>query len=272
MHLGTAVELATDRDFAVHEFSCLDDHTGWFGEQQTTYQIVLVRAGMFRVRSGGIVSDVDSAVCYLGVPGTARSFAHPATGEMATLISLNPRLWQSMAGDARIVGHRAYTNARIELAHRRLIAARADPGYALTEQLLELLAGVLSQTAGASTPANRQPTNADRTLVENARAAIAAGHPLAERLGSLARLLGVSPYRLSRAFPRELGVSLTHYRNRIRITRALDRLAAGEPSLATLATDLGFADQAHLTRTVRDHLGNTPSALRRLLTSQKSAG
>jgi len=61
---------------------------------------------MFRVRSGGIVSDVDSAVCYLGVRERRGRFAHPATGEMATLISLNPRLWQSMAGDARIVGHR----------------------------------------------------------------------------------------------------------------------------------------------------------------------
>jgi len=270
MHLGTAVELAADRDFAVHEFSCLDDHTGWFGEYQTSYQVVLVRAGMFRVRSGGVVSDVDSAVCYLGVPGAARSFAHPATGEICTLISLSPRLWRSMAGDAPIVGHRAYTNAHIELAHRRLLAARADPGFALTEQLLELLVGVLSQTTAAPTPANQRATSADRRLVENARAAIAADHPLARRLGSLARLLGVSPYRLSRAFPRELGVSLTHYRNRVRIARALDRLEAGEPSLATLAADLGFADQAHLTRTVRDHLGNTPSALRQLLT--KSAG
>jgi AraC-like DNA-binding protein len=36
----------------------------------------------------------------------------------------------------------------------------------------------------------------------------------------------------------------------------------GEPCLARLAADLGFADQAHLTRVVRRELDETPSALR----------
>jgi transcriptional regulator GlxA family with amidase domain len=70
---------------------------------------------------------------------------------------------------------------------------------------------------------------------------------------------------LSRAFSRHLGVSLTRYRNRVRVERALDRLDAGVDDLAGLAADLGFADQAHLCRTMRDHLGQPPSALRRLL-------
>jgi AraC-like DNA-binding protein len=60
-------------------------------------------------------------------------------------------------------------------------------------------------------------------------------------------------------------MSLTHYRNRARVSRALERLAAGERSLGILAADLGFADQAHLTRTVRAYAGHTPSVLRRLL-------
>ncbi|MET9437782.1 helix-turn-helix domain-containing protein [Streptomyces sp. NPDC006551] len=89
---------------------------------------------------------------------------------------------------------------------------------------------------------------------------------------SLAQLLGVSPYRLSRAFPRELGVTVTHYRQRVRIGRALDRREAGEDSLGTLAADLGYADQAHLTRTMRQYLGSTPAALRRLLTPAQSTG
>nr|WP_231921066.1 AraC family transcriptional regulator [Micromonospora narathiwatensis] len=39
----------------------------------------------------------------------------------------------------------------------------------------------------------------------------------------------------------------------------------GVDSLAGLAAELGFADQAHLTRTVRAQLGHTPGQLRRLL-------
>ncbi|NUP21532.1 MAG: helix-turn-helix transcriptional regulator [Streptomyces sp.] len=105
------------------------------------------------------------------------------------------------------------------------------------------------------------------SLVDAAREVIAADHPAAGGLLSLAELLAVSPFQLSRAFTRELGISLTHYRNRVRVSRALERLESGEPSLATLAADLGFADQAHLTRTIRRHVGHTPTAVRRLLTS-----
>ena len=90
-------------------------------------------------------------------------------------------------------------------------------------------------------------------------------HPAAKGLFPLAELLGVSPYRLSRAFTRELGVSLTRYRNRVRLGRALDRLEDGEPSLAALAADLDFADQAHLSRMMTEYMGHTPTALRRLL-------
>jgi hypothetical protein len=49
------------------------------------------------------------------------------------------------------------------------------------------------------------------------------------------------------------------------VTLALERLAAGGPSLARLAAGLGFAGHAHLTRTVREQLGHTPAQLRRLL-------
>jgi len=42
----------------------------------------------------------------------------------------------------------------------------------------------------------------------------------------------------------------------------LERLADRERSLARLAGELGFADQAHLARVVRREVGSTPSALR----------
>ncbi|HEY8452210.1 MAG: helix-turn-helix domain-containing protein [Micromonosporaceae bacterium] len=58
---------------------------------------------------------------------------------------------------------------------------------------------------------------------------------------------------------------MTRYRNQVRARRALDRIEQGGTSLSRLAADLGFADQAHLTRTVRAHVGCTPTQVRRLL-------
>jgi AraC-like DNA-binding protein len=69
---------------------------------------------------------------------------------------------------------------------------------------------------------------------------------------------------LSPAFRRQTGVSLTRYRNRIWVSKALHRLE-GDRDLGGLAADLGFADQAHLTRTMTEHAGYTPGRVRTLL-------
>jgi transcriptional regulator GlxA family with amidase domain len=128
----------------------------------------------------------------------------------------------------------------------------------VAEELLGLVAAAVRAPALAP--------RGGRELVAAAREAMGA----ASGLWGLAELLGVSPYRLSRAFSAELGVSVTRYRNRVRVGLAMDRLAGGERDLAGLAAELGFADQGHLCRTVRQHLGHTPTAVRRLLSPAPS--
>lgn len=178
-----------------------------------------------------------------------------------------------MAGaDASPVRQSVYVGARLDLAHRRVLASArtGDVDHAVTEDLLGLLSVTVGQAVDGTVPVGDRPDRDDAVLVAAARHAIGAAHPASGGLLPLAELLGVSPYRLSRSFSRELGVSLTRYRNRVRIGRALDRLDAGEDSLAVLAADLGFCDQAHLCRTMRQYLGHTPTALRRLLAPQSS--
>ncbi|MFF9817692.1 helix-turn-helix domain-containing protein [Streptomyces sp. NPDC014006] len=266
----TALPVAGHPDFTVTAVTCRGDHVRWSApEVRTDYRIVLVRLGRFRRRVAGDTADMDTTMAYVGVPGEEESFAHPAGGDVCTSISVTPHLWRSLADDAEAPAPQAvYVDPPLDLAHRRLLAAApcGDVGYALCEELLALLAATIGRTATGPTPLAPTPSARDRALVAAAREAIVQAHPSADTLFSLAELLGVSPYRLSRAFPRALGVTVTHYRQRVRIGRALDRLEAGENSLGTLAADLGYADQAHLTRTMRQYLGHTPTAVRRLLT------
>lgn len=251
-----AVEVAAGPGYALSAVRCADDHAGWSPpEVAGGHRMVLVRRGRFQRRSRGVIADAEPAVAYLASPGEEEEFAHPAGGDVCTSLTFSAHRWHQLSGDRR-PNPAVYVDGALDLAHRRAVAATADPGFALAEQLLVLV--------GRAMAVRLLPTG-DRALVARARSAIAADHPSAAGLFPLAELLGVSPYRLSRAFPRELGVSLTRYRNRIRVGRALDRLEAGERELARLAADLGFADQAHLTRTVREHTGSTPAALRRLL-------
>ncbi|MEU4425054.1 helix-turn-helix transcriptional regulator [Actinoplanes sp. NPDC024001] len=257
--------VAARPDFTIAAVTCRDDHRNWSpAESHDSFRLILVRRGRFRRRVGGVRTDLDPTVAYLGAPGEEEFFAHPAGGDVCTSMFLSPALWHGIAGDRQLTSPVVYVDAELDLAHRRLLAsARAgDVDHAVAEHLLHLMSRAVTQAVAQPTPAAGA---ADRPLVAAAREAIGAGHPAAGGLLPLAALLGVSPFRLSRAFSAQMGVSLTRYRNRVRVAHALDRLEAGEAQLGSLAADLGFADQAHLCRTVRAHLGHTPTALRRLL-------
>ncbi|WP_410566497.1 helix-turn-helix domain-containing protein [Amycolatopsis sp. cmx-4-61] len=251
-----AVEVVARPEYAVSVVRCTDDHTGWSpAEVPSGHRMVLVRRGRFRRRVRGEVADANPTAAYLAEPGEEECFAHPAGGDVCTSVEFGAPLWRRLTAD-RPTRTTVYVDGALELAHRRVVASAPDPDYALAEQLLVLVSAAVTRPV-------RMRARDDRALVARAREAVVADDPAAAGLFGLAESLGVSPYRLSRAFPREVGVSLTRYRNRVRVSRALERLEAGERDLARLAADLGFADQAHLTRVVREHAGVPPGVVRR---------
>lgn len=261
-------DVAIGPDFAIRTVTCRDDHTGWSPSVvRDEYNLVLPRRGRFQRRADGDSTEIDTTLAYVSVPGAEENFAHPAGGDVCTWINLAPQRWSELTGDVPRRRSTFYVDARLDLIHRRMLTAAAagELGHGSAEQLLAALAEILDQTGDTPTPANVRTQATDRALVAAARDAVLTCDPAANALLPLASLLAVSPFRLSRAFSREMGVSLARFRNRVRVTKALDRLEHGEHSLAGLAADLGFADQAHLTRTVRQHLHRTPTALRRLL-------
>ncbi|MPZ81199.1 MAG: AraC family transcriptional regulator, partial [Actinophytocola sp.] len=142
----TSVGLAARPGLSVWGVRCADDHTGWSApEVREDYRLVLVRRGRFR-RHTGVAVDLEPAVGYLGAPGEEERFAHPAGGDECTSVTLSPALGARLAGGSRPA---VYVDARVELAHRRVLAAGADIDYALVEAMLGLLA---LATAGAPAP------------------------------------------------------------------------------------------------------------------------
>jgi len=81
-------------------------------------------------------------------------------------------------------------------------------------------------------------------------------------LAEIANAAGLPPFRLHRAFTRSLGVSPHVYQRLARIRRATAMLRTGVP-VCEVAAATGFADQAHLTRTLKSTLATTPAAYRR---------
>lgn len=82
---------------------------------------------------------------------------------------------------------------------------------------------------------------------------------------SVASRLGFDRRTFVPAFRKVVGVAPKHYELLGRLQRANAALRSQNPiSLAVVAAETGFADQAHMTRDVRKFTGNTPSQIRRL--------
>jgi AraC-like DNA-binding protein len=74
--------------------------------------------------------------------------------------------------------------------------------------------------------------------------------------------MGLTPQSISRGFRQAYGVSPKRYRLEQRTLRALRRLQTWPGTLAALAADVGFSDQAHLARAVLAMTGVAPHRLR----------
>jgi AraC-like DNA-binding protein len=72
---------------------------------------------------------------------------------------------------------------------------------------------------------------------------------------------------------RMYGVNSAQYRSEARARQAWRRIVSSDAPLAHIAVDCGFADQAHMTRSVGQLTGRSPAAWRRAVTSvQEGAG
>jgi AraC-like DNA-binding protein len=73
---------------------------------------------------------------------------------------------------------------------------------------------------------------------------------------------GIPPWAVSRGFGLVFGVSPEAFRARSRTRHALKRIHDTQTPLASIAAELGFADQSHMTRSVKQLTGIAPQAWR----------
>jgi AraC-like DNA-binding protein len=198
-------------------------------EASDTVGVLFVRSGCFR-RDESLL-DVTSV--YIDPPGReAREFHRQGSDDRWTAFRMSPA---ALGGGAvALPAGAVFSPPFLDLEHRRLLSlAYRSPEQITRDQIAALVWAVL-----------------DRLNLPRAIAG---------------REAAVSPHHLSRIFAAETGQTISAYRNCLRARVALERVAAGERSLARIAADLGFADHAHLTRVVRRQAGAPPSNLRELL-------
>jgi AraC-like DNA-binding protein len=231
--------------------------------------------GLVLIRRGGYWREVRGRGAYLG-PTDAffeRPFVeqridhHRESGDRCTSLWLSEKSVCALAGDISVPDAPITTTPVIDLQHRELIVTlrRGIDRFEFDERLAQLVGALTECAAPGRFTARRSTTRASHfRLVQHAREAIVAD-PAGADFGDLAQALGHTRFHVSRVFSRVTGMTLSQFRNRVRLAIAFERLADGHENLAVLAADLGFADQSHLSRVVRANTGERTSALRHRL-------
>lgn len=275
---GRTRTLLTGRDISVTSITCPGGRATSVEELlgSSRYELCLVRSGSFLLR-GRVVDGpevevfADPTMCLFGSPEHVVEVTHPhpggdidtcvfvsedvlaTLGVFSKLPALSPRTWQ------------------VSWLHRVLLTLCSHPDpdpLAVEETALLLFVAALEQAEPGRWAAGRPGARERRRLADEARAALVAD-PTISRVTDLARMLGCSPHHLSRLFREATGHGVAQFRMALRVELALEQLMQGEGDLARIAADLGFADHAHLTRTMRATLGQTPSSMRELMRSSR---
>lgn len=136
------------------------------------------------------------------------------------------------------------------------------PLYA-TSLSIALAAYLFEHQGSGGKPASRE--RAGLTPAQKARVLDLVHHRLADKLAleEMAETAGVSRFHFLRLFKNSFGTTPHRFVLDQRIAAARLLLESTKAPLADIATSTGFADQSHLCRAMRRHLGVSPAEWRR---------
>lgn len=187
-------------------------------------------------------------------------------GDGASVLVIQPDPFAEELRDFAITldGVHAFRHARVEIAGRRL-ARELKADDRLTPLAAQALAiEMLVDATRALGGGNADRRDGRPAWLERAEELVHDCYRQPLRLADVASAAGVSVSHLSAVFRAAHGVSLGAYIRALRVEWAAERLASGVGSIAAIALQAGFSDQAHLTRAFKRATGRTPGSWRRM--------
>lgn len=199
------------------------------------------------VRAGDLIAIAPGAV-HTG----AIAAAAPSDG-VAVMMLYAPPSWLMRTG-LELPSRSTKVTSPVLVRQAETLAS-AESAQAWLQHALPLLTEASDKPAGIKT--DPTPSDSVRALLARVQIAMLRGE---QTVAGLARHCAVSRERLHRVVSQWLGMSPVEYLRAVRIHRAKQLLLNGA-SVAAVASDCGFSDQAHFTRWFRRVFGYTPGDL-----------
>lgn len=215
--------------------------------------------GVLHYMGPGTVVVVEPGEPHTGGPAGVEGFAYRAMYPAAGLLGGRPQFRDLVLHDPELA-------LQLRAAHRSL--SRGDDPIEAESRLASTLATLVDRHAIP----DRKPrlvagSRTARTVMVRLEDQMAAPPSLA----AIAADLGLSRFQVVRAFRDSMGMPPYAWLAQRRVARARVLLAAGaRPS--QVAAQVGFADQAHLTRWFRRVVGVTPGTYRNSVQDNRGAG
>ncbi|NEA62010.1 AraC family transcriptional regulator [Streptomyces sp. SID12488] len=225
------------------------------GVSSSGVEIIDYRGGRICTDPGSLVV-LEPGEIHTGGPATSAGYSYralyadPALLADGILDGRFPHFREPLVDDPELAA--AFHTAHIELS------ACPDPLEA--ESRLAWLLAELARRHSTARPADDRVPGEGR-IAREVRTRLADELTAPPSLADLATDLGLSRYQLLRAFRTTVGIPPYAWLAQHRVTRARGLLDAGLRP-AEVASLVGFADQAHLTRWFRRVMGVTPAAYR----------
>jgi AraC family transcriptional regulator len=223
--------------------------------------VTLLVRGQLRERSGSIDVSPDPLSIVVKPSGLRHANLFGSMAVVTCQIVLDATAhddgrWQRSIDRWRWVPGGPAVTAALRLAGS---LAAGDDRY---EGKLELAEAVLDALDG-DTAHGRRPPWLDKAIafIEDE---LARGTQRIRTI-DVATAIGVHRVHLARVFQRHQSVAVVTWIQRRRVQRAAERLGRSNETLSQVSAAMGFADQSHMNRTFRRHLGLLPSPYRGLV-------
>jgi len=214
-----------------------------------------------------VVAEANQVVFFNA--GEPYRVSHPVAGGDANLtVTVAPGLLAELAprGMLRDGDAPAFTRQRLRIDARAqalagLLRHSLKCGTIETLEAETLALTLVRRAIGERTAHVPGASAGRRKLVDRAKVALASDVARRWTLAEIASAVGTSPVYLTQVFRQVEGLPLYRYQLRLRLARAIERLA-DDVDLTTLALDLGFSSQSHFTAAFRQAYGSTPGQFR----------
>jgi AraC family transcriptional regulator len=224
-------------------------------------QISVVLRGSVEERVGTCVERASALSVVVKDPGVVHADEFGAEGALTAQLKLHDTTLSALVEHpARALAWRWMHDAMVAIPFLRIVARGLD-GHRHFESddddIVDLVAALSARVGGQR--AAGQPK-----WLEDAVARVRDDWRAGLTVRDVASAAKVHPVYFARCIRRWYGIGAADLLRRSRLRHAARRIADGDPTIAAVAHDTGFADEPHLCRDFSRAVGVSPARFRRL--------